>query len=455
MKKITDLTEGPIFKQLTIFAIPIFAGQLFQTLYNSADAIIVGRLVGKTALAAVTGCGDIAMLLAGFFTGLSTGSSVLFSRFYGAKKYEQLHASINTAIVFSVILGVIMAALGIIFAPLLLTIFACPADVQADALIYLRVYLIGTLFTSLYNIGAGVLRAVGNSRDPFMYLIISSITNLLLDLLFVIVFHIGILGVALATIISQFLSASLVFVNMLRTQDVYHLELSRLRIDRKLLWEVIRLGLPAGIQASITSISNIFVLRYVNMMGSGVMAGYGAAKKLDRFLDIIAVSIGLALTTFISQNLGAGRKGRAFRSIWVGLLIGSVTVGGASILLYFNRVFFLSFFTQDAQAIAAGNTMLAVLAPWFILALFMQISSHATRGYGYSNAAMLLSLLGVVGVRQLYLQIAMRLDFDVVNVYRSFPLGWFSSALFVSIFFCIKVARPYLRQKRAEQCLHQ
>ncbi|MBQ5814328.1 MAG: MATE family efflux transporter, partial [Clostridia bacterium] len=275
-KSSTDLTEGNILKLIIVFAMPILAGQVFQSLYNSVDSIVVGRFVGTTALAAVSTSADISRLLVGFFTGLSTGCGVLLARYFGARNYERLHDAIHTCLAFSIMLGLAMALVGIVATPWLLRLVDCPDDVYIEAAAYLRIYLAGIFFTSLYNVGSGVLRAVGDSKSPFVYLVISSFMNILLDIVFVVYFNMGVSGVAYATVISQVTSVSLVFRRLTHTNDVYKVTLAQLKVDRELLKEVIDIGLPSAIQTSLVSVSNLFVQRYINAFGSSAMAGIGA-----------------------------------------------------------------------------------------------------------------------------------------------------------------------------------
>ena len=310
-----DLTQGNILKELLLFALPILAGQIFQNLYNSVDSIVVGQAVGMTALAAVSASSDISMLLIGFFTGLSTGAGVLFARYFGAGDRKNLHDAIHTALAFSLIAGTVIALLGIVFTPQLLALMNCPEDVFGEAAEYLRIYLAGILFTSIYNVGSGVLRAVGDSRTPFVYLVASSCCNIVLDLLLVAAFGMGVEGAAVATVVSQLLSVGLVFRRMLCTRDVYRLELKDLKLHGAMLREILRLGLPAAIQSSLIGLSNLFIQRYINSFGSAAMAGMGAGKKIDRFVGMAAQCLGLAAATFVSQNVGARREDRAFRSI--------------------------------------------------------------------------------------------------------------------------------------------
>ena len=452
MKKSSmDLTVGNIYRLIIVFALPIFVGQVFQNLYNSVDSIVVGQFVGTTALAAVSSCSDISMLLTGFFTGLSTGAGVLFSRYFGAKQYDRLHDSIHTAVAFSLILGVVMAALGVIFTPFLLDIVGCPEDVMAEADAYLRVYLIGILFTAIYNVGSGVLRAVGDSKSPFYYLIIASITNIFADIFFVVVIPMGVAGAALATILSQALSVFLVFRKMMRTNDVYKLVIKDLRIQKDLLMEVIDLGIPAAIQSSLISISNLFVQRYINSFGSAAMAGTGAAKKIDKFAGMVAQSIGLATTTFVSQNYGAGKTKRAFQGIRACLILSGICVAVMGIPIYFFAEFFTRIFTSDETAIQYGIGMIHVMIPFYYFQALNQIYSNAVRGFGKSRAVMVLSLLGMIVLRQIWLAISMSLNRDIMNVFIGYPLGWAFSAIFVFIYYIIMIKKKFPVESRESE----
>lgn len=436
MKKTSQsLTEGNIYRHIIMFGVPILIGQIFQNLYNSVDAIVVGRFVGTTALAAVSACSDIALLLTGFFVGLSTGSGVLFSRYFGAKDDEHLHDSIHTAVTFSLILGIVMAVLGIILTPFLLNLVACPADVLEEADVYLRIYFIGILFTSLYNVGSGVLRAVGDSRSPFYYLVIASLTNVVLDLLFVIQFNMGVLGVAVATIISQLISVIFVFGKMIRTSDVYKLNLKELKIRRDILMEVIDLGIPSAIQSSLIAVSNLFVQRYINFFGSAAMAGIGAAKKIDRLVGMFCQTIGLTAATFVGQNFGARLFDRSRQGIRACMILGISCCVIAGIPLFVFPEFFLKIFTTDPSAIPHGVDMLRIIIPFYFLQTVYNVLSNAVRGFGRSKAVMVLSILGMIGCRQVWLAITMSINYNTANIFIGYPVGWFFAALFVYLYY--------------------
>lgn len=441
-KSSRDLTDGNIFLLILTYSAPILLGQLFQHMYNSVDSIVVGQFVGITALAAVSCCTDISRLIVGFFTGLSTGGGILFARLFGQKNYTDLKTAIHTGFTFALLMGGFMAVLGVIITPLLLKAVACPPDVWPEAMTYLRIYLIGVFFTSIYNVLAGVLRAVGDSRSPFIFLVIASVTNIVLDLFFVAFLRMGVSGVAIATIISQATSCYLILFKMTRTEDVYHLSLNELSIDKKMLADVLKYGLPAAVQMCITSFSNLFVQRYLNQFGTAAIAGAGAAKKTDAYIGMIPQSIGLSMATFTSQNLGARKYTRVFRGINTGIAFSCALVLVANcIVLPFSEVC-IRLFTSDPGAIYYGAQMLRIMVPFYVVMSVHSVISNAIRGLGRSTTAMVLSITGMVVCRQIFLAISMSFSHVVQNVFWSYPLGWcFASAL--ELIFFAWISRTY------------
>lgn len=436
-----DLTQGSITKNILFFALPLVAGQLFQNLYNTVDSIVVSRCVGLTALAAVTSCADISRLLVGFFTGLSVGSGVAFSRYFGSKDYDSLHRSIHTALTFSAVMGLFMMALGILSSPLLLRLVDCPADVYPEALLYLRVYLVGVLFTSIYNVQSGVLRSVGDSRSPFLYLVAASFINIALDLLFVAVLGWGVAGVAVATILSQSGSVAMVTARMLRTTDVYRLEPRHLTIDGKLLLGILRLGIPSAIQTALISFSNLFVQRYVNGFGTQAMAGAGAGKKIDEYVSTLTVALGQSATTYVSQCVGAGKYGRAYQGIRRVVAINLAVILLLAVPIYIFARPISGLFTDDAGAIFYAMMMVRTLMPLYILQAFHQVLSNSVRGFGHSGAALVTTVAGLIVCRQIYLGLAMAIRREVRLVFLSWPVGWAFSAAFAGIYYYFAIRR--------------
>jgi len=449
----TDFTKGNIAKQIIVFAIPIFLGQVFQCLYNSADSIIVGNLVGKTALAAVSASADISAFLIGFFTGFSTGGAIVISRYFGAHRDKELHNSIHTLITFSLLVGGGMAAIGILLSPNLLDLVDCPSDVYEEALSYLRIYLLGVLFTAIYNVGASVLRAVGDSQRPFIYLVVSSLLNIVLDLIFVGVFQMGVAGAAWATIIAQLLSVVMVFVRLIRAKDVYQvIPKDLLHMDGKILKEIAVLGFPAGIQACLISISNLFVQKYINAFGSAALAGIGAGRKIDNFVGIICQCLGLATSTFVSQNIGAKKLGRAFKGIRVCIVINIIyiLVVGTPIFIFAREA--VSIFTDDAETIQYGMEITRVMIPFYVFMALNQVFANAVRGFGKSVMVTICSVTGMIVIRQIFLAIMFAIDpTNIWAVYYGFPLGWICAALGTIFCYFFFVRRHYRHVKAGDE----
>jgi len=443
-----DLTHGNIVRQILIIAFPILFAQVFQSLYNSVDSIVVGNFVGTTALAAVTACSDIARLLVGFFTGMSVGFGVLFSQHFGAKDYKNLHDAIHTALLFSIILGAAMAVAGIFLTPLLLELVKCPQDVYPEALQYLRIYLIGVFFTSVYNIASGVLRAVGDSRTPLYYLAAACGLNIVLDLLLVAVFHMGVRGVAIATIFSQCMAVFLIFRNMLTTKDVYKVSLDELRLDKIILRKVLKLGLPAAVQNSLITFSNLFIQRYINSFGASAMAGIGAAKKVDKYVSTVAGAIGLATAVFVAQNVGARKFDRVRKGILSTMAISLTGIALVGLPAYFFAPWLIRIFTSDAESIQFGEAMIRTIVPFYYAQALHRIFSNTVRGYGHSGIAMITTAVGMILCRQAYLITAMHLHYNVQNIYISYPVGWICSAA-LSIAFYLLILRKNNRRMLA------
>lgn len=453
MKKTsTDLTNGNISLQLIKLMQPIFIGQLFQNLYNSVDSIVVGRCVGISALAAVSSSGDISHMLISFFAGLSVGAGIVVSRYYGAMDYDRLQESIHTTILFSIAFGLAMTIVGILLTPWLLQLVKCPADVYEEALVYLRVYFTGVLFTSVYNTASGILRAVGDSKNPLYYLMIASICNILLDLTFVKVIHMGVMGVALASVISQAVSVLLVFRQMVLTTDVYKLHLCGLWFSKDVLVEVLHSGIPAAIQNCLIAFSNLFVQRYVNCFGSAAMAGIGAAKKIDRFIGDIAKSLGMSTAVFASQNIGAKKYDRVFKGMHSAMIIGCNELFILGLIVYLNAESIVSAFTADSNAVTYGVAMMKTIIPLYFLFLAYHVFTNILRSFDYSICSMISQGFGMIVCRQVYLRIAMQLNSNIRNVYLSFPVGWGTSALVSYAMFCslsVEGERTYsMRRKK-------
>lgn len=427
------ITEGVIWKQLLLFFFPILFGTFFQQLYNAADAMIVGRFVGKEALSAVGGgTGTVIQVLVGFFVGLSSGATVIISQYYGAAKKDMVEYAVHTSIAFSILAGLVMMAGGILAAPAALRAMDTPADVLGPSIVYIRIYFVGIVGNLIYNMGAGILRAVGDSKRPLYFLIASCLTNILLDVLFVVVLHMGVAGAALATILSQALSAVLVIIVLMRTRDMHHLNLRSIRLDGRMLNRIIRIGFPAGLQSIMYSSSNVIIQAGVNSLGTDTVAAWTAYSKIDSVFWMIVSAFGISVTTFVGQNYGAGRQDRVHKGVKVcmGLTFGATFL--ISFLLYHWGVYCYELFTEDPAVVEIGIGMMRYLVPVYFTYVSIEILSGALRGVGDCWIPMLLCCVGVCVLRIVWIAAAVPLRRDIYNIMFSYPLTWVvTSILFV------------------------
>ena len=435
MKKNTDMTEGVIWKSIITFAIPLLIGNLFQQLYNTVDSIVVGNFVGKEALAAVGSTTTIINMLVGFFMGLSTGASVIISQYFGAKDHKKLHAAVHTSIAMTFLLGIIMTFVGIVLSPTLLKFMNTPDDVIPLSSLYLKIYFAGIIGLMLYNMGSSILRAIGDSKKPLYFLIFSSIVNTILDLVFVVLFGMGVDGVAWATLIAQASSAVLVLYTLYKSKESYHLILKDLKLDMEMFKKMINIGLPAGFQQSITAFSNIFVQGYINVFGSSVMAGWSSYLKVDSFVLLPMQSIALASTTFVGQNIGAKQLDRAKQGTKTSLIISVTTTIVLSILLNILGKYVLYIFTTDQEVIQNGMMMMRIFSPFYFVMCFTQIYAGALRGAGDSKAPMIIMLSSFVVFRQLSLFIGTKFFSSVEYVIFTYPMGWVLAASLMTYYY--------------------
>lgn len=418
------MTEGVIWKQLLQFAVPMAIGLLFQQLYNTVDAVVVGNFVGKEALAAVGSTGSIINMLVGLCAGLSTGASVLISQRYGAHDNKGLHDAVHTTISITLILCAVMTVLGLAIVRPMLDMMSTPADVYQEAENYLTVYFAGISGLLLYNMGSAVLRAVGDSRRPLYFLCFSALTNIVFDLLFVVTFKMGVAGAAYATILSQFFSAALVLFSLTHDHASYGIRWRELCIRKDVLFNIFNIGLPSGIQQAVTSFSNVFVQSYINAFGSACMAGWSSYNKLDAFILIPVQSLALASTTFVGQNWGAGKLKRARSGVRKTLFISlGITAVLAGLLMLLSRTA-LSFFGNDEATLEYGAYFVKVISPFYVLICFNQVFGGALRGIGEAKRPMVIMLGSFVVFRQIYLMVNKLLGNSFLGVSLAYPLGW-------------------------------
>ena len=429
------MTQGNITRHIISFAIPLLLGNLFQQLYNMVDTWVVGNYVGNTAFSAVGTVGPVINLLIGFFGGLASGAGVVISQYYGAHREEKVQEAVHTAMLMTLVMAVAFTFLGLAMVPLMLRLMKMPQEVIPEATAYLQIYFIGITGLMLYNMGAGILRAIGDSQRPFYFLVACAIANIILDLTFVLLFDMGVQGVALATILSQAVSAVLVVITLLRTDTCVKLSIRKLKLHMEMLKKIVRVGIPAALQMAITSFSNIFVQSYINFFGANCMSGWTAYAKIDQLLFLPMQSIALASTTFVGQNLGCNQVDRAKKGVQAALLIGiaSVIVMMIPIMIFAEPV--VAFFNSEAAVVEYGSMFLRWLTPFYILCCFNQIYTAALRGAGNTRAPMIILISGFVVFRQVYLFIMSRICNEIIPIAMSYPAGWLVCSLVTTIYF--------------------
>lgn len=431
-----QITEGVIWKQLLIFFFPILFGTFFQQLYNTVDAIVVGQFVGKEALAAVGGpTGTLINLLVGFFVGLSSGAAVIISQYYGAKRADKVGYAVHTSIAFSLICGAALMVVGIVGAPWALQLMGTPEDIMEFAVLYIRVYFLGVIPNLIYNMGAGTLRAIGDSKRPLFFLIAGCLTNIVLDILFVVVLNMGVLGAALATIISQAISALLVLLVLTRTREIYRLIFRQIRLDGRMLRRIIRIGLPAGLQSVMYSFSNVIIQTAVNGLGTDTVAAWTAYSKIDCIFWMIISAFGISITTFVGQNFGAGKMDRVKKGIRVCLGMSVVSTLALTGFLYVFGEMIFRIFTADVAVLEKGMEILHFLVPTFITYVAIEIYSGSLRGVGDSWIPMIITCLGVCVLRIVWILVAVPLQNTITTIIFSYPLTWTTTSILFIIYF--------------------
>ncbi len=437
LRKTVDATEGVIWKQLLALFFPLWFGTLFQQLYNTVDSVVVGRFVGKAALAAVGCTGTVISLTVGIFTGIASGAVVVIAQQYGARQKERVHQSVHTAMLLGLIMGAFFMVVGYVTAPWFLQAMGTPGDTLADAELYLRVYCLGMIPNVVYNMGTGVLRAIGDSRRPLYFLIAASLCNIILDLVFVLAFDMGVLGVAVATILSQLLSAVLVVRSLMRANgEFYQLFLRRLRVEKQSLKAVLRMGVPAALQSVMYSVSNIVIQAAINDFGTDTVAAWTAYGKMDVIFWMTVSSMGLAITTFSGQNFGAGKIERLKQgvrvSVWMSM--GMAVVLSAVLFVFAHPI--MSIFTPDDEVLRIGVDMVRFLVPTYITYVLVELLAGAIRGAGQALAPTVISLFGVCALRLVWLLLAVPLHNTVYMVELSYPITWTVTSLSLAIYYC-------------------
>lgn len=433
-KKNVDMTEGVCWKQLLLFAFPLILGDFLQQLYSTVDSIIVGQAVGKTALAAVTSTETLINTIIGLFSGISAGATIVIARFFGAKDEENISKATHTVIVIALAMGVLMTVVGITCSPALLRLFNTPEDVFPEAKAYLRIYFCGMLGLVIYNMGSGILRAIGDSVRPLIALAITSGINVVLDLLFVVVFKMGVAGAAWATIIAIFVSAVYLTVLLLRTENSCRLEMKKLTYDRAIAKQVYSIGIPMGLQKSIVAFSNLLVIAHINQFGSAAAAGWGVYRKVDTLVMNVINNIGQALATFVSQNLGAGRKDRIREGSRFGLIFNVAICIVLDLILLVFREPIIRLFNGDPQVLYFGGLVFLWSLPFQPLNAVTHALSGMIRGHGDSRGPVILTLLCMVVLRQIYLNIGWNFVPTFVFAVSCYPFAWFMNCVLIILY---------------------
>lgn len=440
-----QITEGVIWKQLLFFFFPILFGTFFQQLYNTTDAVIVGNFVGKEALAAVGGpAATLINLLIGFFTGLSSGATVIISQYYGAKKQEEVKKTVHTAIALSIAGGTVIMLLGLFFSRAALRAMHTPEDILQLSVVYMRIYFLGVIPSLIYNMGSGILRAIGDSKRPLYFLILSCIANILLDILFVTVLKMGVVGVAAATALSQVISALMVITVLMRTEDSYRLYIKEIRFSPELLHKIIRIGLPAGLQSTMYSVSNLIIQSSINSFGTDTIAAWTAYGKIDGIFWMIMGAYGVSITTFAGQNFGAGKYDRIRKSVRICLGMATFTSLLLSVIVLSGGRIFFRMFTDDPNVVSIGLGMMRVISPSYVTYICIEILGGTTRGCGDAIPPMLMTCVGVCVLRVIWILVVVPLRPEISTVAFSYPLTWTVTSIFFIIY--------YLRGRWMKRC---
>lgn len=423
------MTEGSVPKKIVFFAIPVFVGQLFQQMYNIADSLIVGRLIGETALAAVTSVASLLYLIVGFFLGFSMGAGVVIARDIGAEDEEAITRSVHTTVALGIVMSIVMTLLGVFLTPVVLRWMGTPDNVLPEAVLYLRVYFAGSTGLIFYNLLVGILQASGDSRHPLYYLIFSSFLNVILDYCFIRFLGMGVDGAALATIIGQFVSAMLVLRRLLRTKEAIRIDLKKVRIDLQKLGQIVKIGLPSALQACVIDLSNIMIQSYINSFGSAAMAGIGASCKLEGFCFLPINAFSMATSTFVAQNLGAGKKDRMRKGIRFGIICTVAVVFVLGIMDFIFSPSLVGFFNSNPDVIRYGTLNTRIRSAFFSLCGFSNISSAVMRGLGKPMIPTVVMLVCWCAVRVITLMTIGRIYHNIMLIFWIYPITWLMSTL--------------------------
>ena len=429
------LTEGSIWKKMLLFALPIFLGNVFQQFYHAFDSWVVGKFIGGTALAAVSSSGSVIHMFVGFFNGVAMGAGVIIARFFGAQDYKNMRTAIHTDVAFGLASGIFLTVLGVVFSPTVLRWLGTPEDVLPQSIQYFRFYFCGAIFTVMYNIFVGILHAVGDSKHPLYYLITSTIVNIVLDLLFVAVFKLGVGAAALATTISQAVSAVLCFVRLLRVKEPYQIQIRSIGFDFKCLKSIVHFGLPSGVQNSVIGIANLVVQANINAFGSAAMAGCGAYSKIEGFAFLPVTCFSMALSTFVGQNLGAHKHDRVRKGVGFGIACSCLAAETIGILSFIFAPQLIAFFNNAPEVVDFGTRHMRAISLFYCLLAFSHCMAAIMRGAGKATVPMVTMLLCWCLIRVSYITVAVHFVNDLTTVSFAYPITWTCSSVIFLIYF--------------------
>ena len=428
------MTEGVIWRQILLFSIPLILGNLLQQMYNTMDSVIVGNFVGSDALAAVGASSSLLYLLIAFSTGAATGAGVVVAQLYGAGDEKGVHDAVHTALGIAVVLGLILTVVGIVVSPKLLEWMNTPEDIMDQSVEYLRIYFAGVVFNVIYNMAAGILNAVGNSKRSLLYLGIASFLNIGLDILFIAILKMGVAGAAIATDICQLISSILILGFLVKVPDKYRVTVKKIRVHKHMAKRIIQIGLPSGIQNMVISLSNVLVQTGVNGFGTSAVAGFSAYLKVDGFNILPVMSFSMAATTFTGQNYGAGKMDRVKRGMWVTVAMSMIyTITTGFLLLTFAEPI-ISIFTSDTHVIAYGVLATKYFCPFYFLLGLMHSLAGTVRGTGKTIPPMVIILLALCVFRIIWVQFAVPSFESIRGIYLVYPLSWFIGAVLMSLY---------------------
>ena len=430
-----SLTEGSIWKSMLLFALPVLLGNIFQQLYNAFDAWCVGNFIGDDALAAVSSSGSLIFMMIGFFNGVAMGAGVIIARAYGARHYDTMSKAIHTAIALGLVTGIVLTVVGVAMTPMILQWMDTPAEVFPQSVAYFRYYFCGAIFTVMYNIFVGILHAVGDSKHPLYYLIFSTFVNIILDMLFVAVLGLGVGSAAIATTVSQGISAVLCFVHMLRVDAPYRIQIRKIHFHKESLVQILRYGLPSGVQNSVIALANVVVQTNINSFGKAAMAGCGSYSKLEGFAFLPVTCFTQALSTFVGQNLGAGHHDRVKKGVAFGVVCSCVMAETIGILAYLFAPQLIGFFSDSPEAIRFGTLHMRTICLFYFLLAFSHCIAGVLRGAGKATVPMYTMLICWCVIRVSYITLAVKVVNQLTTVSWAYPITWTLSGILFLIYF--------------------